>query len=109
MSKWIPAAGGDIIDTGAGQGVSADGIYKLLRGEMDLDRPFVFAAQTKVATHTATVQLRANVLGVVTNLGTALVPVFGTPTAGADEYTLTGEREIVVSGLVGTVYPEAIQ
>lgn len=108
MSKWISASG-TIIDTSKGQGITAAGTYSLLRTEMDRSRPFIFAAKVKEAGHTATLQLVSDVLGVQTNLGSPLVPTFGSPAADTEETSLTGERAIVVSGITGAVYPEAVQ
>lgn len=108
MTKWIKSDTKQVIDTNVA-GITVDGTYYLLRNEMERTRPFVFGAKVMEAGHTATVQLFADVLGVVTNLGSALVPTNGSPAAGTNEYTLTGERGIVVSGVTGTVYPEAIQ
>jgi hypothetical protein len=109
MSQWIPAAGGPIIDTALGQGITEAGTYYLNKAKMDLHRPFAFGASVRTAGHTATVQLFAEVTGVKTNLGSALVPTNGSPASGANEYSLTADRGIVVSGITGTVYPEAVQ
>lgn len=108
MSKWIKQGTSTIIDTSA-SGITEAGTYFLLRNDMERQRNFVFGAHVKSAGHTASVQLFADVLGVRTNLGDPLVPTFGFPAAGSDEYTLTGERGIVVSALTGAVYPEALQ
>lgn len=108
MSKWVKQGTATIIDTDV-SGITEAGTYYLLRNGMERQRNFVFGAKTKVAGHTASVQLFADVLGVRTNLGDPLVPTFGFPAAGSDEYTLTGERGIVVSALTGAVYPEALQ
>ena len=108
MTQWVSTTG-QIIDTAAGQGITVAGTYMLNRARMDLHRPFVFGAKVLTAGHTATVQLVSDVLGVQTNLGTALVPTFGSPAADTEETSLTGERGIVVSGITGTVYPEALQ
>ena len=109
MTQWIKSDTGDIIDTAQGQGITVAGTYYLNRARLDLMRPFAFSASTKTATHTATLQLFAAGSGATLNLGSPIVPVFGTPVLAADEYTLTGDRGIVVSSLTGTVYPEAIQ
>ena len=108
MSKWIKSDTHQIVDTNV-SGITEAGTYFLLRNDMERQRNFVFGAKTKVAGYTASVQLFADVVGVRTNLGDPLVPTFGFPAAGTDEYTLTGERGIVVSSLTGAVYPEAIQ
>lgn len=108
MTQWIKTDG-SIVDTAKGEGITAAGTYLLNRATMDRNRPFVFGAVAKTAGHTASVQLFADVVGVRTNLGSALVPTFGFPAAGADEYTLTGERGIVVSAISGAVFPEALQ
>lgn len=108
MSQWITASG-QIIDTAAGQGITENGTYTLNRARMDRGLPFVFGVRVGVAGHTGTVQLFSNILGVKSNLGTALVPANGAPAVGTEEYTLTGERGITVTGITGIIYPEAIQ
>ena len=108
MTQWIKSDDGTIIDTSTA-GITVAGTYYLNKARMDLNRPFVFGASVRTAGHTATVQLFAEVAGVATNLGSALVPTFGSPAADTDETSLTGRRGIVVSGLTGTVYPEAEQ
>ena len=108
MTQWIKSDG-TIIDTALGQGITEAGTYYLNKAKMDLHRPFAFGASVRTAGHTATVQLFAEVSGVKTNLDSALVPTYGSPAAGANEYSLTGDRGIVVSGITGTVYPEAVQ
>lgn len=109
MTQWIKSDTKEIIDTALGQGISVAGTYYLNRARMDHHRPFAFAAKVLAAGHTATVQLFAEVAGAKTNLDAALVPTNGSPAAAANEYSLTGERGIVVSGITGTVYPEAVQ
>lgn len=112
MSKWIKYNGGTV-DTGIPstgiEGISEEGVFYLYDGDMDKSRPFAFGASTKVATHTATIQLFAEVAGARLNLGDPITPAFGTPVAVDEEFTLTGRRGIVVSWLTGIVYPEADQ
>lgn len=107
-TKWLNPATGAIIDTNVA-GITAEGTYYLLRNALDAKRPFIFGAKVKAAGHTATVQLFAEVASAKTNLGGPLTPSNGSPVMGADEYTLTGERGIIVTGLTGTVYPEVGQ
>lgn len=109
MTQWIKPDTGEIIDTAMGQGITIAGTYYLNRARLDPMRPFAFSASTKATTHTATIQLFAAGSGATLNLGSPIVPVFGTPVLAADEYTLTGDRGIVVSGLTGEVFPEANQ
>lgn len=108
MTQWIKSDDGTIIDTSTA-GITVAGTYYLNKAKLDLHRPFAFGASVRTADHTATVQLFAEVSGVKTNLGSALVPTYGSPAAGANEYSLTGDRGIVVSGITGTIYPEAVQ
>jgi len=112
MSKWIKYDGGTV-DTGipsnAVESISENGTYYLYDGDMDKSRPFVFGASTKTATHTATIQLFAEVAGARLNLGDPITTTFGSPVIVDEEYTLTGRRGIIVSGLTGIVFPEADQ
>lgn len=108
MSKWINAATGQVTDTNVA-GITANGTYFLLRNSMNPMLPFVFGATVKEAGHTASVHLYADVVGVRYSLGDAIVPTFGSPVALENEFSLTGERVIVVTSLTGAVYPEAIQ
>lgn len=109
MSKWMKSDTKAVIDTNAGQGITANGTYYLVRSDMDTKRPFLFGARVASAGHTATVQMFAEVAGAKTDIGTALVPTNGSPAMSANEITLTGERGIVVTGIIGTVFVEAAQ
>lgn len=106
-TTWVTAAGVEIDTRSAG--ITANGTYYLKRDNLDLKRPFIFGARVGTAGHTATIQLFAEVAGAKMNLGPALVPVNGTPAVAPDEYTLTGNRGIVVTGITGTIYPEVDQ
>jgi hypothetical protein len=113
MALWQQFTNGNpgpLVDTDKGQGITANGDWLLLRSNLDKTREFSLGASTKVATHTATIQLFAvTAAGAKQSLDTALTPVFGTPVVWANEYTLNGDRGITVSGIVGTVYPTVHQ
>ena len=109
MARWINADTGALTDTATGAGITVAGTYYLDKGNMILGRPFALGAQTKTATHTATIQLFAEIAGAKTSIDSALTPVSGTPVAWPNEYTLTAKMGITVSGLTGTVYPEVSQ
>lgn len=109
-TKWIDSTGAKIDTRSAG--ITANGTYyldKLGSDNLDPTRPFIFGARVASAGHTATIQLFAEVAGAKMNLGSALVPTNGSPVIAPDEYTLTGKRGIVVTGITGTVYPEVGQ
>lgn len=108
MAQWQQFTNGNpgpLVDTDKGQGITANGDWFLIRGNMDKTREFTLGASTKIATHTATIQLFAIVAGAKQNLDPTLTPVLGTPVVWPNEYTLNGDRGITVSGIVGTVYP----
>lgn len=107
MTQWIGPSG-EIIDT-ASVGITQSGTYYLNKVHLDARLPFIFGVRVAAAGNTATVQLFSEVAGVKTDIDTALVPTFAVPVAGANEYTLTGGRGIVVTGISGTIYPEVAQ
>lgn len=108
MTQWISDSG-QVFDTQSGTGIFENGTYILNRARYDKTRPFVFGAMVKETGHTGTVQLFADVLGVRTLIGDPLTPTFGNPKADPYETSLTGERGILVTGIVGTIFPEVQQ
>lgn len=109
MTQWIKSDTKQIIDTAMGQGITVAGTYYLNRANMNHQTTFAFGAKTLVVTHTATLQLFAEVAGAKLNLGSPITPVFGTPVVVDEEYSCVGERGIIVTDVTGTVYPEAVQ
>lgn len=107
MTQWIGPSG-EMIDT-ATAGITQNGTYYLNKARLDQRLLFIFGVRVGAAGNTATVQLFGEVAGVKTNIDSALVPTFATPVSGANEYSLTGQRGIVVTGITGTIYPEVSQ
>lgn len=96
--------------------ISANGTYYLtpanlqsLDMRLDTSKPFTMGAAGAASGNTATVQLVGEISGAVTNLDSAMTPTFATPVAWPGEYTLTGRRAVVVSGIVGSIILEVSQ
>jgi len=108
MSSWSTAPNDQSISNGINR-LTANGDYYLCPVGTRGGQPFAFGARVDTAGHTATVQLWAEVAGKRTNLDAALVPTYGSPASGPNEYTTTGLRGATISGLTGAVILEAVQ
>ena len=76
--------------------VPDNGTYVLSGGGLDTARPVMLAGRT--SSGTTSVQFAATAMGIVSNIGDA-VSVGTSGVMWPDEYSLTGGRSVVVSGL----------
>jgi hypothetical protein len=109
MARWQQITNGNpgpLVDTDLGQGITTNGTWYLLQQNLDKYRPITLSASVKVAGHTGTLQFVSQTpSGAAANLDTALIPVNGTPVVWPNEYSLEGDRALVITGINGTVYP----
>ena len=79
--------------------ITANGTYYFERLGLDVTRTFTFGAFKTGAGAGATVQLFREVAGVKDNLDGPLTVTNASPKSWPNEYTLSGKRGVVVTGL----------